>query len=443
MNKVVCLSNENRFKGQRTPFDAFAGNKEKWYQIGRAVDRWHKKLNPKKERFYLKEKDVMERDFISSQLHDTRYICKEALSYLRRLDTEVSVTKGFLVSKVRYQWGLNSLIGETNQKERTDHRHHTIDAIVIACIDQTFHRRLVRAARDAQRNHTELKIENLMKKALPWETLRLDAGRVLDQIIVTHTPRKKISGALHRDTGAGFIKGTGTVYRKDLAPDFTLGKAKKIIDLTVKKIVSEHLSNYNNKPRDAFAQGVFVYHADGKTPIKRVRLRQAKGKGKKKLSELRKDKLGIKNKQGDIFKWMPYGNTHHVVIIKNKKTGRFSGDFVTMLEARRRALTRTKQAQKKGVQAEPVIKIDHGRENTFIMALHKNDLVQLDVQNRKLLYRVKNIDKSNNERINLMLHTKAKHTCEFDTLENGEATIPKLMAKKMRPIKLNVLGKVL
>lgn len=439
MNKVVCFTKENRYKGAKTPIDAFGGNKEKWDQIIQAIGKWGKSLGSKQNRFFMTADEVQKRDFISTQLNDTRYISKQALTYLKQLGSDISVTKGFLVAWMRRQWGLNSLIGETNQKERTDHRHHTIDAIVIACIDRKFHHQLVRAAKVADKNHIELKTKHLMENA-PWETLRRDAGRVIDQIIVTHTPLKKISGALHKDTGAGLLEKAGTVYRQELGANFTSKKAKNIIDPKVKKIVSDHLSNYNNEPKDAFAQGIVVYHADGKTPIKRVRLYQAKTKTS--VSQLMKDKLGIKNRQGDIFKWMPYGNIHHVEIIKNKKTGLFSGDFVTMLEARRRALTQTRQAQKKRIQAEPVIKIDHGRENTFIMALHKNDLVQLEVQTHKFVYRVQKLDKSN-KRINLILHTtaKPKPTCEFDTVKNGEATIPALMAQKMRPIKLNVLGK--
>jgi hypothetical protein len=46
----------------------------------------------------------------------------------RQLGCDVNVTKGFVVSEMRHQWGFNSLIGETDKKERTDHRHHAIDA---------------------------------------------------------------------------------------------------------------------------------------------------------------------------------------------------------------------------------------------------------------------------------------------------------------------------
>ncbi len=52
MNKVVCYTSENRFKGQKTPIDAFGGNDEKWNQITGAISRWDKSLKSKKARFF-------------------------------------------------------------------------------------------------------------------------------------------------------------------------------------------------------------------------------------------------------------------------------------------------------------------------------------------------------------------------------------------------------
>jgi hypothetical protein len=51
---------------------------------------------------------------------------------------------------------------------------------------------------------------------------------------------------------------------------------------------------------------------------------------------LQQSKFGVKDKSGKIFKYMSYGNTHHVEIIRNVKTGKIKGAFVTMLEASHR-----------------------------------------------------------------------------------------------------------
>jgi len=437
MNKVVCLTGENRYKGQRTPVDAFKGNKEKWEQITQAVQKWGKPLRSKKDRFYMTEDQVSERDFINSQLNDTRYICKEALVYLKQLGSDVTATKGFLVSWMRYQWGLDSLIGETDKKERTDHRHHTIDAVVIACIDRTFHRRLVYAAHDAEKKGLELKTRTLSINP-PWETIRRDTEAALDKIVVSHSPLRKLAGSLHEETGVGFIEGSGTVYRVELNGEFKLTQVKKIIDKEVRAIISEHLTRYDNKSKEAFAQGVRIYHKDGVTPIKRVRILQSKTTAKK----LMQSKFPVKNKKGDVFKWMAYGNMHHVEILKDKETGKFSGMFIPMMEAHRRAMTGTDSAKKRGVVFEPIVKKDHGQKRTFIMALHRNDIVSLRKNGRREYYRVQKF-KSLNKQIILRLHTAATIKNDSDTFLARESTIPALMKNHLKLHKVNTIGKIL
>ena len=86
MNKVVCYAEENRAKADQTPADAFGSNEDKWNQITQAIVRWGKPLKSKRERFYKREADLLDRDFIGSQLTDTRYISREAGSYLKTLE---------------------------------------------------------------------------------------------------------------------------------------------------------------------------------------------------------------------------------------------------------------------------------------------------------------------------------------------------------------------
>ena len=59
----------------------------------------------------------------------------------------------------------------------------------------------------------------------------------LNDLIISHSPNRKISGSLHEETGVGFIEGKGTVYRKLLNQDMKLSQAEKIIDLQVRAIV--------------------------------------------------------------------------------------------------------------------------------------------------------------------------------------------------------------
>ena len=235
MNKVVCYTAENRDKRNRTPLDAFGGDGDKWNQITQAISRWGKKgLKSKRERFYKREADLQERDFISSQLTDTRYISREAGSYLKTLGVQVTFPKAAFTGWLRHQWGLNSLLGTSDEKERTDHRHHAIDAAVIACIDRGFHQRLAKLAKKLERSRSELNLRDI-HIAIPWQTFRQDVHDQLQLLIVSHVPQRKISGALHEETGVGFIAGNGvdgpgTVYRQALDTDFKVTQIDKIID---------------------------------------------------------------------------------------------------------------------------------------------------------------------------------------------------------------------
>jgi CRISPR-associated endonuclease Csn1 len=388
MNKVLCYTAENRKKGDLTPKDAWSGNDEKWTQITQAISVW-KGLDSKVARFYQTEEELQQRDFISTQLNDTRYFSRLALEYVKQLGCDVSVTKGHVVSKIHHQWGFNDLIGETNKKDRTDHRHHAIDAVVIAATSRSLY---TKAVREIQRD--KLTIEP------PYPHIREELSEHLNHVIISHASQRKLSGGLHEETGAGYLeRHGGLVYRKNLASDFTVKHAAKIVDDTVKNQVLIHLSQYADNPKKAFADGVTVFHKDGTTPIKRVRVLQSATTEKK----LAQTKFGVKDKTGKIFKYMSYGNMHHVEIIQHKKTGKYKGEFVTMMQASHRA---------KGIQSplnpdgrkEPITKTNHGDNWQFIMALHINDLVSVAIDNgERVFYRVQKLESPS--RLTLRLNT--------------------------------------
>jgi CRISPR-associated endonuclease Csn1 len=426
MNKVVCYVKDNRNKGQRTPVDAFSG--EQWNQITQAISRWDRSLKSKRERFFTHTADLQQRDFISNQLNDTRYISKVAQTYLKELGADISVSKGTTTAWLRHIWGLNELIGETNKKKRTDHRHHAIDALVIACIDRKLYQALVKTAQDLERKQTGLDMKDIVIDP-PWLNLREDLKAKLNDIIIAHAPQLKLSGELHEVTGAGFIEGVGNVNRKDLDGTFT--QTEKIIDPVVKEIVAQHLQDYGNNPKLAFAEDVKVLHKDGVTPIKRVRVLQSKTT----LAKLEKTKFGARDKQGKVFKWLAYGNMHHVEIIKHKETGAYSGQFVTTMEASRRA---------KGINMprQPILKVDHGTDYDFVMALHINDLVSVEKEGKRVFYRVQVLD-SANKRINMRLHTASTLKNNLETLLDRESTIPALMSLNLCKHSINAIGKLM
>ena len=428
MNKVVCYTAENRFKGQKTPIDAFGGNAEKWNQITQAINRWDRSLKSKKARFFTTFAELQKRDFISTQLNDTRHISVLAKNYLVSLGADISVSKGITTAWLRHQWGLNSLIGETDKKERTDHRHHAIDAVVVVCVDRRLYQALVNISKDLERSQSELNMKDIYLDP-PWHKLREDLQQTLDKVIIAHAPQLKLTGELHETTGAGFIEGLGNVNRKNLDPSFT--QVKKIIDPTVKALVEQHLAGFGNDPKKAFAEGVTLLHKDGKTPIKRVRVLQSKTT----LEKLQKSKFGAKNKLGKVFKWLAYGNMHHVEIVRDSKTGKYTGHFVTTMEA-------TKRAKGILIPKQSIIKTDHGADTMFVMALHINDTVSVIHNNQKVFYRIQVLD-SANKRISLRLHTASTLKNDNETLLDRDSTIESLMSAGLEKHLLNIIGKIL
>jgi CRISPR-associated endonuclease Csn1 len=148
------------------------------------------------------------------------------------------------------------------------------------------------------------------------------------------------------------------------------------------------------------------------------------------LAKLEKTKFGAK-----VFKWLAYGNQHHVEIIKHKETGSYSGYFVTMMEASRRA---------KGINMprQPIIKTYHGADYEFVMALHINDLVSVEKEGKRLFYRVQVLD-SANKRISMRLHTASTLKNNNETLPDRDSTIPALISLGLCKHSVNAIGKLI
>jgi CRISPR-associated endonuclease Csn1 len=424
MNKVVCYASENRYKGQRTPVDAYGGNEDKWNQITQQLSHWDKGLQGKKNRFYQDQNDLQKRDFISSQLNDTRYMSVLALQYLKQLGADITTNKGVLTSWLRHQWGLDELIGNVREKDRVDHRHHAIDAVVIACMDRTLYRDMVSLAKDLERSRSELRMRDLHIDP-PWLGLRNDLKQHLAAVIISHSVQRKLSGALHEETGVGFIEGIGNVERKPLNGAFK--QVDKIYDDTVRDIVKTHLNKFNGNPKLAFAEGVTVLHRDGKTPIRRVRILQSKAT----LASNERSKFGVRDKEGEVFKWLAYGNYHHVEIFRNRSNGKYSSRYITTMEAHHRV-------KGIGMDKQAAINSVMGSGFDFVMALHINDLVSVKKGARREFYRIQVLEGPGKLVLRLQIAARLN-----DKSQGIRKSINTLMADyRLRKHNVNVIGKL-
>lgn len=233
-NRTLCLKEANRKKRNQTPWEAFGGT-PKWDAIQANL-----KNLPENKRWRFAP-DAMKRfegenDFLDRALVDTQYLARISRMYLDTLYTEggrVWVVPGRLTEMLRRHWGLNSLLndkdrGAVKAKNRTDHRHHAIDAAVVAATDRSLLNRISRAA--GQGEEAGQSAELIARDTPPpWEGFRSDLEVQLDKIIVSHRAdhgridkaarklgRDSTAGQLHQETAYSVVDDNYVASRTNL-----------------------------------------------------------------------------------------------------------------------------------------------------------------------------------------------------------------------------------
>lgn len=136
-NKVLVTAQENRQKGNRTPYEYFGADEKRWgdYEARvRLLVRDYKKQQKLLKKNFTEEE---RKEFKERNLNDTKYITRVVYNMIRQnLELEpfnhpekkkqVWAVNGAVTSYLRKRWGLM-------QKDRSTDRHHAMDAVVIAC----------------------------------------------------------------------------------------------------------------------------------------------------------------------------------------------------------------------------------------------------------------------------------------------------------------------
>lgn len=256
MNKVVCFRPENSAKGNRTVYEWLAGtNEAKYENILQRAGKLPINIRNRKFAKFTQEHCQID-DFIARQLTDTAYITRTVVAYLRHVCPTVIGTKGQLTARLRHDWGLDTILNPEGkpQKSREDHRHHAVDAIVIALTNPSRLQQLARTRRHA------LDYEPMPE---PWPSFHAHVADIIDKINVSHRVPRGIYGPLHEETiyGATQQKPGGTknnrpwaknwkeeegvyVLRKPLEA-LSLNEVDKIRDDRIREIVSERLTTFN------------------------------------------------------------------------------------------------------------------------------------------------------------------------------------------------------
>ena len=336
VNKTICYHEENRErKRDRLPFDAYADNAQQWNEILDRVRKFDGPAAGEKLRRFLAEK--VQDDFVSRQLNDTRYNSAVAadfvaLLYGGRWDSDgklrVHTLTGGITGHLRNEWMLNSILGDGGHKSRDDHRHHAVDATVIALCNSEMVENLQAAAEEASRRGSRRMFATVKD---PWNGFLGDVREAIGVINISHRVNRKLAGPLHAESlyskAQKDQEGNGVRHiRKQLHKlSVTEINGDRIVDPAVRKLVQEKFKLLGGiKPDKVFAEPAnhpSFQVADGRQiPIHKVRIRASErprtiGKGARerhvasgKNTNHHTVVVALLDEAGNEIKWQ-----HHVV----------------------------------------------------------------------------------------------------------------------------------
>lgn len=325
-NKVLSCRSCNSKKSNKTAFDFMRGQGEQALEdyIAR-IEKWYKDgiISPaKREHLLLSHEDYLKRkkegkttdedkkyweDFVSRQAGETQYISREAIKILKQCCKNVNATSGAVTAILRHLWGYDEILHQldferykkagltkivtwesdhgknkhtkeqiVNWTKRIDHRHHAIDALVIACTQQGFVQRINTLNADETKDLMKKQIESsgvkfeekkdLLNKYLasltPFSTQTVADN--VDKILVSFKAGKKSAstgkrikyvkgkkvvlqkgiiiprGALHEEGVYGQIEING---KKEIVKKYKLGKGAQGFVFTGKETYEKKVNN--------------------------------------------------------------------------------------------------------------------------------------------------------------------------------------------------------
>lgn len=383
-NKTLCRRDFNIEKGNKTPFEFLAHDQQRWADLVKQLETIKAKgkegvgMSAGKIKRFLAPS--IPDGFSDRQLNDTGYAAREAVAYLKQLwpsqgtdaangKVNVQAVSGRVTAHLRRLWGLNNILGDTGEKNRADHRHHAVDALTVACTHPGMTQKLSRYWQDKDNPRPTVQNPSLSP---PWETIRSDAEKAVEAIVVSHRVRKKVSGRLHKETiygdtckeeTAGKMTYRLFVTRKNVEALSNKELKEQIRDDEVGRIVRDWVEKHGGDPKKAF-QGSYPTLGDGGPEIRKVRLRV-----KQQIETMAQASTGYADLDGN----------HHVAVYQ-LFNGKVDYESVSLLKASRR-LTRR----------QPIVQRERNDGAKFLMSLSKGDSLNLTQDNKTKIVIVESI----------------------------------------------------
>ncbi len=275
-NKIICESEVNQLKDNKTAYEFLKGQGGRIVTLANGntvtlfnIDTYQKHCKQYFKKNRTKLNNLLSEDipegFINRQLNDSRYISKiikTLLSNIVREDGEKEATTkrlvpvtGSISAKLKQDWGLNDKWNEivtprfmrlnelTNSKDfgewdakinafrtkvpdeisrgfskkRIDHRHHALDALVVACCTKKHTNYL--GSLNSQRENYGLKESLLIKNKeghftkhfqLPWSNFATEAKEHLEKIIISFKQNLRIINKTNNKTWQWEPQSNGT-----------------------------------------------------------------------------------------------------------------------------------------------------------------------------------------------------------------------------------------
>jgi len=391
-NKVCACRSCNQEKGNRFAMEYIQSKGWEQDYIKRVDSLFHDKniSYSKRQRLLMLPKDLPE-DFIERHLRLSQYISREAQGILRKGIRLVSASEGGVTAKLRQLWGYDNILRDLNLEryrsmgetevvtvehrdgertderikdwsKRKDHRHHAIDALVVACTRQSYIQRLNRVNAEADREEMDafIKEQQQEHKLSKREKLSLlehwlirqphfTTGEVtshVEGILVSLRPGKRTisrgrniykrsgktdvqrgilipRGALSEETIYGVISvdGENKVVCKYPLQSLKPKDVGYIVDEVLRKKVRERITQRGEK--EAFAEPLYLDEAQTQE-VSSVRC--FTGKDLSKLVPLRY------NAESEAVGFVAPGNNHHLALYRDVD-GRLVESVVTFWQA--------------------------------------------------------------------------------------------------------------
>ena len=522
-NKTCACRRCNKEKGNRTALEyirAKGWEDEYMERINGLLDK--KAISYSKHQRLRWLKEDIPSDFLERQLRLTQYISRQAMAILQQGIRRVSASEGGVTARLRSLWGYDDILhtlnldrydsmgetervsreGETTEKlrikdwsKRKDHRHHAIDALVVASTRQGYIQRLNRVSSESEREAMSGEVEvqaatktdklSLLERWLtqrPHLSVRAVSDKVAE-ILISYRPGKRVvtrgrnvylrhgkkcvqsgllvpRGPLSKETVYGQITINGEpqiVCKYDLH-SLKAKDVDYVVDLALRKRLKELLAQHGGKEKEAFAGDVYMDEAGTQGPIRSVRC--FTGLDRAKMKAVKYDGLG------DAVGFVSPRNNHHLAIYRTPK-GKLVESIVTFWDAVDRArygiplvITHPREVMEQVLQREDipesVLSLLPSSDWMFVESIQRDEMVLVGLSDEEIrqaveaqdycklsehLYRVQKIATGN---------YMVRYHLETDTDMNRSGRIPKLYQlsltsyeeKNVRKVRVDLLGRI-